>query len=240
VKNPLDQFAIKKIIPLELFGYDISFTNASLMMVLGTLGLIAFQAIALRRRTLIPQRLQAFYEVIYDFTSGLLKDTAGEEAMRYFPLIFSLFTFVLLGNMMGMVPYSFTFTSHIIVTFSLALLVFIFVTMVGLLRHGWHFFRLFFPEGIPIGVAPILIPIEIITYFMRPVTLGIRLCANMLAGHVLLKMFAAFTISLGIAGVFPLAFNVLFTAFEFFVAFLQAYIFAILTCVYLNDALHLH
>lgn len=238
--NPLEQFAIQSIIPIQWMGYDLSFTNSSLVMVLSVFIIILLQHFSLKRAKLIPGRLQGFYESIYSFALTILKDNAGEEGMKYFPFVFSLFLFVLTGNFLGMIPYSFTFTSHIVVTFALAMMIFIVVTVLGFAKHGLHFFRLFFPPGIPLAIAPVLIPIEIITYFMRPVTLAVRLCANMTAGHVLLKLFGMFTVAMGLFGVFPLIMNILFTGFEFFVAFLQAYIFTILTCIYLNDALHLH
>ncbi len=240
VHNPLEQFVIKPLIPIKIYGVDISFTNSSLFMVLAVLILILLQSLSIRKRTLVPSRLQAFYEFHYDFVASIIHENVGNEGMKYFPFVFSLFMFIMMANLLGMLPYSFTLTSHIIVNFALGLLVFVIVTFIGIMHHGWHFFRLFFPEGIPWAIAPILIPIEVISYLIRPVTLAVRLFANMLAGHVLLKILAFFTMSLGLLGVFPLIFNVLFTGFEVLIALLQAYVFTILTCIYLNDALHLH
>ncbi len=246
--DPLKQFAVKKIVPLDIAGIDISFTNASLFMVLATVFILLFHGLAVHKAKIVPSRLQSAVELLYEFIAQMLKENAGQQGLKYFPFVFSLFLFVLVGNLLGLVPYGFTFTSHIIVTFALAFTVFILVTFIGLYNHGWKFFRLFFPEGTPLVVAPILIPVEIIAYFARPVTLAVRLFANMLAGHVILKVFAGFTIMLGaVGGVFgvaggaaPIIMNVVFTAFEIFVAFIQAYVFTILTCLYLHDAIHLH
>lgn len=239
--NPLDQFLIKKIVPIQVFGFDLSFTNASLFMVLTTGVIVFIQWAATREQNLVPSRIQAFFEASYDFIGAMVRDNTGDEGMRYFPLIFSLFLFILFGNLWGMVPYAFTFTSHIIVTFALAMIVFLGVTVVGLIKHKWRFFRLFFPDGVPLLVAPILIPVELIAYFFRPITLAVRLFANMMAGHMVLKLFGGFTVAVGIYGFFaPLAFMIFFTGFEIFVAILQAYVFTILTCIYLHDALHLH
>lgn len=240
MQNPLHQFLIKEIIPLHLGGYDISFTNSSLFMVLATGLILWFQVTSLRGTTLVPTRLQSLFEMSYDFISKMVVETAGVEAKKYFPLIFSLFMFVLFGNMLGMVPYGFTFTSHILVTFALAALIFIGVTCLGFLRHGVKYFSLLCPDGVPVAAAPLVILIELISYLMRPVTLALRLFVNMMAGHMILKLFAAFTVMMGLWGVFPLVAVVGITAFEFFIAGLQAYVFTILTCVYLNDALHLH
>lgn len=231
---------IKELIPLELAGYNISFTNSSLFMVVATGLIMAFQAWSLRGHTLVPGRLQSLYEISYDFISKISVENAGEEAKKYFPFIFSLFMFVLLGNMLGMVPYGFTFTSHILVTFALAALVFLLVTAIGFRRHGLKFLSLLCPEGVPLAVAPLVILIELISYLMRPITLALRLFVNMMAGHMILKLFAAFTVMMGLWGILPLTVVVGVTAFEFFIAGLQAYVFTILTCVYLNDALHLH
>ncbi len=238
--NPLHQFLIRSIFELSIGGIDISFTNSALCMMLATTLIVATLHFGLVKKTLVPNRLQSVVEISYEFIAQMIRENAGREGLVYFPFVFSLFMFVLLGNLLGMVPYSFTFTSHIIVTFALALVVFLLVTIVGLVKHKLKFFRLFCPEGVPILVALILVPIEIITYFIRPVTLALRLFANMLAGHVILKVFAAFAMMLGIWGIGPLALNVVFIGFEFFVAGIQAFIFTILTCLYLHDALHLH
>ena len=199
-----------------------------------------FLTISVNTRSIIPSRLQLLSELTYNFVAQLLRDTVGNDGRKYFPFVFTIFMFVLIGNMVGMIPYSFTFTSHIIVTFALAALVFIGVTILGFVRHGLHFFSFFVIPGLPWYMLPLLIPIEVISYLSRPISLSVRLFANMLAGHTLLKVFAGFVVSLGFAGFLPLAFIVALTGLEILIAFLQAYVFAILTCLYINDALHLH
>ncbi len=238
--DPLHQFLIQPLIPISVWGIDISLTNSSLFMVLATLLIMVFQYFGIRHKALVPSRWQSMLEMSYEFVSNMVQENAGREGLVYFPFVLSIFMFVLMGNLLGMIPYSFTITSHIIVTFALAMVVFVTVTIVGFVTHGWRYFRLFFPEGAPLAVAPILIPIEVIAYFTRPVTLAVRLFANMLAGHVILKVFGGFTIALGAWGIGPLALNIVFTGFEFFVAGIQAFIFTVLTCLYLHDALHLH
>lgn len=239
-QSPLAQFEIKQLIPMEFGSIDASFTNSSLMMVLTVLGISAFLVLGMRKHAHVPGRWQSMAELSYIFIANLVKDTVGSEGRAYFPFIFTVFMFVLFGNLLGMVPYSFTFTSHIIVTFAMALFVFIGVTLIALAKHKMHFFSFFMPPGVPILMAPLLVPIEIISYLSRPISLSVRLFANMLAGHTLLKVFAGFVVSLGIAGIAPLLFVVALTGLEFVIAFLQAFVFAILTCLYLNDALHLH
>jgi F-type H+-transporting ATPase subunit a len=199
------------------------------------------------RRAIIPGRLQALAESSYEFVHELVTGQIGDEGKHFFPFVFSLFMFILFGNLLGMLPYAFTFTSHIAVTFALAAIVFILVTVVGLVIHGWHFFGYFFPEGAPKALAPLIIPIEVISYLSRVVSLSVRLFANMVAGHVMLKVFASFAVMMGGAGIIgllgavaPLALTVALIGFEFLVAFLQAYVFAVLTCIYLHDAVHLH
>ena len=199
------------------------------------------------QRAVIPGRLQALAESAYEFIHQMVIDQVGPEGRKYFPFVFTLFMFVLFGNLLGLLPYAFTFTSHIAVTLGLALVVFVLITVVALVRHGTHFFGYFFPEGAPIWLATIIIPVEIVSYLSRPVSLSIRLFANMVAGHVMLKVFATFVILLGGLGFFgpliaalPLAVNVALVGFEVLVAFLQAYVFAILTSIYLHDAVHLH
>lgn len=238
--DALHQFLIQKIVPLEVMGVDISFTNSSAFMLLAISCVMAFQLLGTRQSALVPGRFQSMVEVTYEFITDMLKDTIGREGMQYFPLIFTLFMFILASNLLGMIPFSFTVTSHIIVTFALAMLIFITVTILGFVKNGRKFFRTFFPEGSPLAVAPILIPIEIISFLMRPITLSVRLFANMLAGHIILKVFAGFTIALGFYGVAPIAINIAVTGFEIFVACIQAYIFTILSCLYLHDALHMH
>jgi F-type H+-transporting ATPase subunit a len=195
----------------------------------------------MRGRALVPTRWQSMAELSYEFIASMVRDNVGTEERKYFPFIFSLFMFILFANLIGLLPYSFTFTSHIIVTFAMAIMVFLGVTVIGIVRHKLHFFSFFLPAGVPKIMAPILVPIEIVSYLSRPVSLSIRLFANMMAGHTMMKVFAGFVIPLGILGGWaPLAVDVALTGFEFLVAFLQAYVFTILTCLYLNDAIHLH
>ncbi|MFB3135598.1 MAG: F0F1 ATP synthase subunit A, partial [Rhodospirillales bacterium] len=190
---------------------------------------------------LVPGRWQSMAELSYEFIASMVRENVGTEGRPYFPFIFSLFMFILFANLIGLVPYSFTFTSHIIVTFAMAITVFLGVTVIGIIRHGLRFFTLFLPSGVPMVMAPLLIPIEIVSYLSRPVSLSIRLFANMMAGHTMLKVFAGFVVPLGILGGWaPLAVDVALTGFEFLVAVLQAYVFTILTCLYLNDAINLH
>ena len=238
--NPLDQFRIEERVPLEIGGVDVSFTNSSVWMVIAIAVVTVFMVMGTRQRALVPGRWQSMVEMSYEFIAGMLRDTAGSEAKRFFPFVFSLFMFIIACNLLGMIPMSFTVTSHIIVTFALAAVIFIGVTIVGFIKHGFGYTKLFAPSGVPIPVLFLLVPIEIISYLMRPVSLSVRLFANMMAGHVMLKVFAGFVVSLGAFGVLPLVFMVPLTGLEVLVAVLQAYIFSILTCIYLNDALHLH
>jgi len=238
--SPLAQFEIKQIVPLEIGGVDVSFTNSSLLMVIAVVLAAGFFLIGMRRGALVPGRWQSAAELTYEFVAGLFRETVGQEGRRYFPAVFTLFMFILLGNLLGMVPYSFTFTSHIIVTFAMAATVFVGVTILGFARHGIRFFAFFVPPGAPVLMWPLLIPIEIISYLSRPISLSVRLFANMLAGHTLIKVIAGFIAVLGVAGVLPLAVVVALTGLEILIAVLQAYVFAILTCLYINDALHMH
>ena len=238
--GPLAQFEIKTLLPIRLGEADISFTNSSLMMVIALLLITLFLLLGTRKRALVPGRWQSMVELSYEFIAGMLRETVGPDGRQYFPFVFALFMFVLFGNMLGMIPYSFTFTSHIIVTFALAAVVFMGVTILGFAKHGFHFVTFFVPPGISVALWPLLIPIEIISYLSRPISLSVRLFANMLAGHTLLKVFAGFVPALGVAGVLPLAFVAALSGLELVIAFLQAYVFAILTCLYINDALHLH
>jgi F-type H+-transporting ATPase subunit a len=189
---------------------------------------------------LVPGRVQSMGELLYEFVAGLVRDNVGSAGRKYFPFIFTLFVFVLFGNLVGMIPFSFTYTSHIVVTFAMAIVVFAGVTVIGFIRHGLHFFTLFVPPGVPKPLLLLLVPIEVLSYFIRPITLSVRLFANMMAGHTMLFIFASFVVSLGIFGVLPLAFTTAFMFLEVLVAVLQAYVFTILTCIYLHDAIHLH
>lgn len=239
--NPLEQFKIHYLSNFpEVHGLNLNFSNASLFMVIAALLVSIFMLSSIRKKALVPGRWQSLSEVMYEFVSDLVKDTAGEAGLKYFPFIFTLFIFILFSNLLGMIPYSFTTTSHIAVTFALAIVVFLGVTVIGFIRHGMHFLSLFLPKGTPAIIAPLMIIIELFAYLVRPISLSIRLSANMLAGHTMLKVFAGFVVSMGFLGVVPLSFMVILTGFEIFVALIQAYVFTILTCVYLNDALHLH
>lgn len=238
--SPLEQFEVKTIVPIEVAGVDISFTNSSLMMVIALVLGGGVVALAASRGAIVPGRFQSMAELLYEFIAGIIRETIGAEGRRYFPIIFTLFLFILIGNMLGMVPYSFTFTSHIVVTFVLALAVFIGATILGFVRHGFHFFSFFVPPGAPVWMWPLLIPIEVISYLSRPISLAVRLFANMLAGHMLLKVIAGFVVAMGLLGVIPLVVVVAITGLEILIAFLQAYVFTILTCLYIKDALDLH
>lgn len=239
--GPLAQFEIKTLVPLQMGGSDVSFTNSAFFMSLAVILVASFLVFGMRKRALVPGRWQSMAELSYEFVANLLRDTVGNEGRKYFPFVFTLFMFILFGNMLGMIPYSFTFTSHIIVTFALAALVFIGVTILGFVKHGFHFFSFFVPPGVSVVLWPLMIPIEIISYLSRPISLAVRLFANLTAGHTMLKVFAGFVVSLGIVGgILPLAFVVALTGLELLIAFLQAYVFTILTCFYINDALHLH
>ncbi|MDX8445872.1 F0F1 ATP synthase subunit A [Mesorhizobium captivum] len=243
--DPIHQFQIHPIIPIHIGGYDISFTNSSLFMVATIIVASAFLYMSTASRSLIPGRLQSISEMAYEFVGNMLRDAAGKQGMQFFPLVFSLFMFVLVANLIGLFPYFFTVTSHIIVTFTLAILVIGTVIVYGFAKHGLGFLKLFVPHGVPGYLLPLVVAIEIISFVSRPVSLSVRLFANMLAGHITLKVFSGFVVSLsalgavGVAGsVLPLAMAVALTALELLVAFLQAYVFAVLTCMYLNDALH--
>ena len=238
--SPLEQFEITPYSHFEIGGVDLAFTNSSLAMIITVLAITIYLTLTVNTRSIIPSRMQLISEMSYNFIAQLLNDTVGDQGRKYFPFVFSIFMFVLIGNLLGMIPYSFTFTSHIIVTFALAAVVFIGVTVLGFVKHGLHFFSFFVVPGLPWYMLPILIPIEVISYLARPISLSVRLFANMLAGHTLLKVFAGFVLPLGIAGVVPFAFIVALTGLEILIAFLQAYVFAILTCLYINDAIHLH
>ena len=240
-QSPLEQFVWKPIVPAEIGGVDVSFSNSSLFMTITVVVATLFLVLGMRRSAIVPGRWQVAVELSYEFIAGLLRDTVGSEGRKYFPIVFTLFMFVLLGNLLGMVPYSFTFTSHIVVTFAMAIVIFVFVTILGFVKHGMHFFSFFAPPGTPVVMLPLLVPIEIISYLSRPISLSVRLFANMLAGHTLIKVIAGFIPALGVIfGVLPLALVVALTGLEILIAFLQAYVFAILTCLYINDAIHLH
>lgn len=242
--DPMHQFEVHKILDLNLFGFDISLTNQSLWMIISTLTIMAIFVFCLRKRTLIPSRSQGFIEVTYEFIQDLTISSAGEKSKKFIPLIMAIFLFISMNNMQGLIPGTYTTTSQVSLNFAMGLFVFILVWIVGFYHHGLKFFTLFVPEGLPLLLRPFIACLELISFFARPCTLAIRLAANMAAGHILLKVFAHFAVML--ASVF-IAFSLLPTAFlfginllEVLVAVLQAYIFTILTCVYLNDAINLH
>lgn len=238
--SPLHQFTIEPIIPIHIGGIDASFTNSALLMTLAVAAVTALVVLTTRGAGLVPTRWQSVTELFYEFVANMVEENVGQEGRPYFPFVFTLFMFILFGNLLGMVPYSFTFTSHIIVTFALAAVVFIGVTLIGIFRHGFHFLGLFVPHGVPKLLLLLLVPIELLSYVIRPFTLSIRLFANMMAGHTMLIIFAGFVASLGVLGILPIAMDVFLVLLELLVAVLQAYVFAILTCLYLRDAIHLH
>lgn len=246
--DPLKQFVITPIIPFEIAGYDLSFTNSSLWMVIGLMASSSFLLMATRKKALVPGRMQASAEILYEFIASMIRENTGPKGRPYFPLIFTLFLTVLMGNILGLLPYSFTYTSHIIVTGGLALIVFFCIMIFGILNNGLHFFSLFAPPGVPLALQILIVPIEIVSFLIRPITLSVRLFANMMAGHMALKVFAGFSgmlvASLGFGGIFiglvPMLVNVAMYSLELLVALLQAYIFAILTSIYLKDTVDLH
>ena len=240
--NPMHQFEVYRIGPeINLGTVNLSFTNASLFMIISAITILFLLFLGTKKKLLIPSKTQFITEMSYTFIAKMINDTAGSGAKSFFPFIFTLFMFVLFCNMIGMLPYSFTVTSHIIVTFMLAATVFIGVTIIGFIKHGIKYLELFVPKGVPIILLPLIIVIEIISYLSRPVSLSVRLFANMMAGHTMLKVFGGFVVSLGLLGGWlPLSFTVALTGLEILIAFLQAYVFTILTCIYLNDALNLN
>jgi F-type H+-transporting ATPase subunit a len=244
--NPMEQFELKPLVPLHLFGYDISFTNQSLLMVVVVAAVSLFLPLAMSRRSLVPSRAQSMAEVSYEFVANMINSATGEDGLAFFPFVFTIFMFVLFSNFFGLVPWSFTVTSQIAVTFSLAAVVILTVIITGFAKHGIGFLKLFVPKA-PLLLLFLLVPIEIISFLTRPISLSVRLFANMLAGHTMLQVFAGFVVALGGAGgilsvlsIAPMFLIVAIMALELLVAFLQAYVFAILTCIYLNEALHLH
>ena len=237
--DPMHQFEIKRLIPVKIGNLDFSFTNASLWMVI--IVCVVCLLLLLPSYKIIPGRLQSIGELAYEFIANMMRDILGDSGRSFFPFIFTLFMFILAANMLGMVPYSFTVTSHIIVTFGLAAFIFIGATIVGFAKHGARYLKLFVPSGVPTLLLPLLVVIEVISYFTRPISLSVRLFANMMAGHTMLKVFAGFVVAMGVLGGWaPLAMMVALTGLEILVAFLQAYVFAVLTCIYLNDAINMH
>jgi len=247
LQSPLEQFVIKPIYPISLGGYDVSFTQSSLWMVIAVIVAGLLMTLSVSKKALVPGRWQNVAEMFYEVVFGLTDEYLHDNAKKYFPFVFTLFMVVLMGNLLGLIPYSFTYTSHIIVTGALALFVFGMATLVGLWKHKLHFFSLFCPSGLPLLMLPLIIPIEIISYLSRPLSLSVRLCANMMMGHTMLKLIAAFcaslfflSIGLKFIGIIPFVVNIALTGLELLIAFIQAYVFAILTCIYLRDAIDLH
>lgn len=241
--SPLAQFEVNTLYPMpQVAGYNIDFTNASLFMVLAVVASWLFLRVGIRKQAMVPGYWQSLVEMTYEMVANTVRENTGEEGKPFFPIIFTMFMFILMCNLLGMMPYSFTVTSHIIVTFALAAFVFIGVTLIAIIKHGpVKFLGFFLPHGTPWWMAPIMYVIELFSYMSRPISLSVRLAANMLAGHILLKIVAGFIISLGLlAGWLPFGFTVLLNGFEVAVAFIQAYIFTVLASIYLNDALHLH
>ena len=244
--DPIHQFQIKNFFPIAHFGgVEIAFTNSALFMLISLAIVLLLTLGATRSRALVPGRMQMVAEMSYDFVASTLRSTAGSEGMKFFPLVFCLFMFILVLNVIAIIPYTFSVTSHIVITVAFALLVFFTVLVYGFWKNGLRFFRLFVPSGIPIYILPLVSAIEVLSFLSRPVSHSVRLFANMLAGHITLKVFGGFVTMLAAAGVvgwfgagLPLGLTVALTALELLVAFLQAYVFAILTCIYLNDAIH--
>ncbi len=239
--SPLDQFKISEIIDIKLFGINISLTNSSMLMIVSAFFIIAYFMFAFRGKKLVPNRLQLSAEMLYTVVTNTLEQNVGSRGKKFIPLIFTLFMFIMTCNLFGMIPYSFTVTSHISVTFALAIMIFLTVTLLGFILHGFHFFSLFLPKGTPWWLAPLMVVIELFAYLARPVSLSLRLSATMFAGHVMLQVVSGFVVSMAIyLKIFPIPIIAIMIGFEIFVAILQAYIFTILSCVYLNDAINLH
>lgn len=248
MSSPVHQFEIKSVFQenFVIGGIDLSFTNSALWMAFAAISTIIFLSISMKKKALIPTRAQAFSEIFYEFVAGMIRENIGNDGRKYFPFVFTVFIMVLLGNIFGLLPYSFTYTSHIAVTGALALLIFVVVLLFGFAKHGFHFFSLFVPAGVPVALLPLIIPIEIISFLIRPVTLSVRLFANMVAGHIMLKVFAGFSatmIGIGALGALgalgPMLFNSVLIGFELLIACLQAYVFAVLTCIYLKDTVEI-
>ena len=236
----MEQFEIKPLIPLNIGGVDVSFTNSSLFMVLAVVSAVLLMGMCLRKRTIIPSVAQSVPEVLYEFIAGLLRENVGMEGMKYFSFIFSLFTFVAFGNVLGLFPYAFTFTSHLAAVGGLSVIALLFNIGIGIKKKKLGYLRTFLPRGIPLILAPLIVPIEMISFLSKPFSLTVRLVANMTVGHIMLKIIAGFVLALGIGGIVPLAFDAAIVVFEIFIALLQAFIYTVLRCIYLGDALHEH
>ena len=240
MSNPMEQFEIKPLIPLNIGGVDVSFTNSSQFLVQAVVSAVLLMGICLRKRTIIPSVAQSVPEVLYEFIAGLLRENVGMEGMKYFSFIFSLFTFVAFGNVLGLFPYAFTFTSHLAAVGGLSVIALLFNIGIGIKKKKLGYLRTFLPRGIPLILAPLIVPIEMISFLSKPFSLTVRLVANMTVGHIMLKIIAGFVLALGIGGIVPLAFDAAIVVFEIFIALLQAFIYTVLSCIYLGDALHEH
>lgn len=238
--GPLEQFAVKPIIPLQINGYDVSFTNASLFMVITVVSIIAVFGFCLRKRTIVPSISQSIPEALYEFIRSIMRDSAGKDGLKYFSFIFSIFLFIAFGNLFGLFPYSFTFTSQLAAVGCLSILALLFNIVIGIRTKKWGYLRTFLPKGIPFVLAPLVVPIEAISLLSKPFSLTVRLVANMTVGHIMLKILAGFVVALGVAGAVPLLFDAFIIIFEIFVALLQAFIYTVLSCIYLSDAIHSH
>lgn len=236
----MEQFEIKPLIPLHIGEADVSFTNSSLFMVLAVVLAVSLMGFCLRKRTIIPSISQSIPEVLYEFIAGLVRENVGLEGMKYFVFIFTLFTFVAFGNVLGLFPYAFTFTSHLAAVGGLSLIALLFNIAIGIKKKKLGYLRTFLPKGIPLALAPLIVPIEMISFLSKPFSLTVRLVANMTVGHIMLKIIAGFVLALGIGGIVPLAFDAAIVVFEIFIALLQAFIYTVLSCIYLGDALHEH
>ncbi len=236
----MEQFVVKPIIPLEVGGIDISFTNSALFMMLAVAVSTLLFALCLRKRTLVPSVAQSVPETIYEFISSLLRENVGIEGLKYFPFIFTVFLFVAFGNLLGLFPYAFTFTSHLTAVGSLSLIALAFNILIGIKKKKIGWLRTFMPRGIPMALAPLIVPIEMISFLSKPFSLTVRLVANMTVGHIMLKIIAGFVAALGLLGFIPVLFNCCIVCFEIFIALLQAFIYTVLSCIYLGDALHEH
>ena len=240
MSSPLEQFEIKPIIPIEVGGVDISFTNSSLFMVLAVVVSTLVLGLCLRKRTLVPNAAQSVPEGLYEFVANLLRENVGVEGLRYFPFIFTMFLFLAFGNMLGLFPYAFTFTSHLTAVGSLSIIALLLNVVVGIRRKKFGWLRTFLPRGIPWPMAPLIVPIEMISFLSKPFSLTVRLVANMTVGHIMLKIIAGFIVSLGVLGIVPLLFDGIIICFEIFISLLQAFIYTVLSCIYLGDAIHEH
>ncbi len=236
----MEQFVIKPIIPIKIGDIDISFTNSALFMVLAVVVSTLLLGFCIRKRTIIPSVAQSVPETIYEFINSLIKENVGTEGLKYFPFIFTVFLFVAFGNMLGLLPYAFTFTSHLAAVGGLSLIALLFNVIIGIKKKKWGYLRTFMPKGIPAALAPLIIPIEMISFLSKPFSLTVRLVANMTVGHIMLKIIAGFVLALGVGGIIPIVFNSGIVVFELFIALLQAFIYTVLSCIYLGDAIHSH